>query len=305
MASLKGVICFTADDGKEVIVVNGQVFKETDKDAEAGDIIRFLGEEVDLTQGKFYQVNSDDNGPVITDDVDDDRYGVITGPLSVSKAVYERVEPQTTAEQNQESTQKNDYELGDIVVLVEKSTATLGFKVGDICEITEAFLRGTYYYGIRKGGNQDYVSGYVNAEHIKRWTPKFAEGDNVVVIGNTCESDPHELEIGDIVTIDSIDTRDKRQPYLFNGWWAAEAYLRLATESDMNNLKWKELGRSVGEFREGDIVRIINDRNGPVVGAIGVVTNASPVEVEINGERFLEEPELIAPVEAVVNLRIR
>lgn len=136
-------------------------------------------------------------------------------------------------------------------------------------------------------------------------TPKFKIGDKAVVIGNNNVLDPPYVKIGTVVTV--TEPRDTEGRYgaieevqLYSRWYM-ENDLRPATESD---LKWAEIGRRVGEYREGDVVRVIRDSSGHRVGAIGVVSKINKhVLVDVHGQNFWEEVvELVAPVESVVNL---
>ena len=134
----------------------------------------------------------------------------------------------------------------------------------------------------------------------------FKEGDEAVVIADTCTKSPHSVSIGTVVTINTNPYKNgKHYARISKYLWEffKEEDLRPATESD---LKWAEIGRRVGEYREGDVVRVIRDSSGHRVGAIGVVSKTNKnVLVDVHGQSYWETVELVAPVESVVNLKVR
>lgn len=137
-------------------------------------------------------------------------------------------------------------------------------------------------------------------------TPKFKIGDKAVVIGDNNVLNPHYVKIGTVVTVTEPQDTEGRYGALEEGQrvnkWYTENDLRPATESD---LKWAELGRRVGEFKYGDVVRVIRDNFGHRVGDIGVVSKIDrdgDVLVDVQGKVYWEIVELVAPVESVVNL---
>jgi hypothetical protein len=104
------------------------------------------------------------------------------------------------------------------------------------------------------------------------------------------------------------------------GWFTSEALSR-ATDEEVaeakrklagkeNAEKWAAIGRKPGEFKKGDIVRVLPAKRGHVQGhapgTIGVVAvadgTARPL-IEANDNRYYDWIELVAPVESVVNLR--
>lgn len=288
MAMLKGVVSFIENSNKEVIVYNGKVYKEVNRDAQAEDIVKMLEDDVDLEKDCFYEVKNDwSDSPVILDAEDDERYVGIWNPK-----VYGLV--------NSEESNDSQYKVGDKVVLVEHA-ATCGFDLGDICTIQEVGIRRDYFYKITNGS----CSGYASDRHIKPCNLKFNIGDTVVVVDDEAE---HDLPIGTITTISRIDYQDEEMPYKeIDGWWLAENDLRLVSESD---LQWKKLGRRVGEFRNGDVVRFLQ-RTGTKEYPINSLAIIDHVSLDSNYYTFgcgneyegnLSWIELVAPAESVVKL---
>ncbi len=60
-----------------------------------------------------------------------------------------------------------EFKVGDKVRLVKKSNATVGFKIGNECEIFSNDMGDIYPYGIKKGAH----IGFVNEEHIELVEP--------------------------------------------------------------------------------------------------------------------------------------
>lgn len=139
-------------------------------------------------------------------------------------------------------------------------------------------------------------------------TPKFKIGDKAVVIGDNNVLDPHCVKIGTVVTVTEPQDTEGRYGALEEGQLYSLRYmennLRPVTESD---LKWAELGRRVGEFKDGDVVRVVDYNLGHTVGTIGIVAfidDKGDIAVEAGGNKYWEDVELVAPVESVVNLKV-
>ena len=66
--------------------------------------------------------------------------------------------------EQQEETEDIEFKVGDKVRLVKLNDCTNGFKLGDICKITDLDETGTYYIEIDNGINK----GYVDEEHIEK-----------------------------------------------------------------------------------------------------------------------------------------
>ncbi len=142
----------------------------------------------------------------------------------------------------------------------------------------------------------------------------FKEGDEAVVIADTCTKSPHSVSIGTVVTINTNPYKNgKHYARISKYLWEffKEEDLRPATIQD---LRWKDLGRKVGEIRKGDIVRVINGCKGYPKGAIGVVTSngddfvgtteVGNAWVKVIMGTYRTKVELVAPVESVVNLKV-
>lgn len=287
MAMLKGVVSFVENSGKEVIVYNGKVYKEVNRDAQVDDIVKILEGDIDLEKDCFYEVKDDGDYLIIIDDEDDQRNldfheTVVYGPID---------------------SEETRYKVGDRVILVEHNF-TIGFNLGDICTIQSVETGGVYgvcTYRITNGSSR----GFVHDEHIKPYNLKFKAGDVVVVVDNEAG---HDLPIGTITTISEIDYYDENMAYKnTDGWWFEENDLRLATVSD---LQWKKLGRRVGEFRNGDVVRFLQ-RTGTKEYPINSLAIIDHVSLDSNYYTFghgneyegiLSWIELVAPAESVVKL---
>jgi hypothetical protein len=139
---------------------------------------------------------------------------------------------------------------------------------------------------------------------------KLESGDYAKVVKDS------DIETGAIVRIDTIDYEDKEYYYFvdticepYNSSWVAFDALVPATEGDIT---WANIGRRVGEFKVGDIVRGIG-RVGEKTGRefIGVVEDTDElngcmgnlgIQIGDNGYASIDVTELLVPVESVVNL---
>jgi hypothetical protein len=144
---------------------------------------------------------------------------------------------------------------------------------------------------------------------------RLTVGDYARVIANESE---HYAKIGDIVKI--VEDDKDEQPYkceLLDGesaGWFYESELVPVTDEEVaqikGELRWAKIDRKPGEFKRGDIVRVVKDDgffdNGHNYGLIGEVeydiTIKDPkvdggVPVIINGISFFNHVELIVPVE--------
>ena len=63
-----------------------------------------------------------------------------------------------------EEVKDTEFKVGDKVKLVKLNDCTNGFKLGDICKITDLDETSTYYIEIDNGINK----GYVDEEHIEK-----------------------------------------------------------------------------------------------------------------------------------------
>lgn len=242
------------DDTK--IGVNGVKYRKVGRLPEELDLIRLTESFIDnwynrnyLTANGLYEViEVDEDGDFVI--IDDDNDALFISKENLKQydfEVYGRVG-------------KGNYEVGDKVFLTDLSGATMGFEAGKVYEITDVNVPGQYFYEI---GN-DKIRGYVNSEHIK--LPRFKVGDVVVIVDNTYTQAPHHFQIGEIVKIKNISEVDFERPYICQKKHSllqrcTEADLRLATESD---LKWRELGRRVNEFKPEDLVMIIESAGSPL-----------------------------------------
>ncbi|WP_188069012.1 hypothetical protein [Brevibacillus brevis] len=144
-------------------------------------------------------------------------------------------------------------------------------------------------------------------------------GEYAKVVGNDAG---HSAKIGDIVKIaeddrastpfrcDALGGEELTRP------WFREIDLVRATEDERKKAeeaKWSAIGRKVGEFKDGDVVRVINGEGSRVpTGEIGIIAEIDRYNVmfRVNTATIKSENwqnrwdiELIAPVESVVNLR--
>ena len=201
---------------------------------------------------------------------------------------------------------------GDIVKIVK--------ELDDIFETQE--LNGGIY------GHKQYAlkSALVKAtdeEVLEAKQALLKEGDFARVIGNT---NSHRFEIGTVVKLGTERKTDSenyfRADYLneSDSWLVRRHDLEPLTKEETEHIareaeeekkakaeheKWAAIGREVGEFNKGDIVRVVKEGKPPHItdhkeGDIGIVTGVDGTDrpyVSVNGEGQFSYVELVTPVE--------
>lgn len=145
---------------------------------------------------------------------------------------------------------------------------------------------------------------------------KPAEGDIVVITGNTNRSRNAVGDIGKVGEVAPVNTARVHVPSRpnsdkVNDNWTKFSEMRPATDEEKAKyeraVKFAELGRKPGEFKKGDIVRGVHWINTAkkFIGEVeDVVGDMIGVRVEDGGYYavYMEKCELIAPVESRVDI---
>jgi hypothetical protein len=258
----------------DIIVHDGKQYRKVDRPVREGDAFIIPKEsDMDYTAGKVYAITGidGDGDPHFIDDVGD-KYHLLSGEYYVLEPV-----------------------AADLSAL-ESELAAMKAKVAEMeRQLAE----------VKKGAPED----------------RLKVGDYAVVL-----KAPGRLEIGDVVEITHEDAGgfDYNARRVLDG--RTEVFiadeLRRATDEEVaeakrklaekeNAEKWAAIGRKPGEFKKGDVVRVLPAKSGHVQGhapgTIGVVAvadgTARPL-IEANDNRYYDWIELVAPVESVVNLRV-
>lgn len=273
----------------ELITVDGVKYRKVDREAEVGELIVIVDRdeyEDSYENGEIAEVESVEiDGDVYAKFANGDSYFVLRAEYEVLVESY----PKTS-------------------VPIEDEIYELKAKIAEL-------------------------EARVEAEKKQAEPERLKVGDYARVVQNV-----FEYSVGDIVKISSTESRssdfkvDKiyckraKQSYgyinekdiiLATPEEVAEAKAKLEAEKVKaeEEAKWAKLGRKVGEFKVGDVVRVKKVINGAVLkeGEIGVISgeghrpNFKVPTVYANNCHYLaaEEMELIAPVESVVNLSVQ
>lgn len=157
----------------------------------------------------------------------------------------------------------------------------------------------------------------VDATEVEAEGVEYNVGDYVKIIADFCG---HGFDIGQIVIVTEMDSDGKSvygaESLDGDDWCIDNEEIVLATEEEIaaakaeikankTEDKWAKIGREVGEFKKGDIVRVTDTSGGHRVGTIGELVPApeyvgTDVGVLANGikKSHIGQMELIAPVEA-------
>lgn len=233
------------------------------------------------------------------------------------------LEQRVTALESEVSTLKGEAEtpyepkVGDIVVVTHAAGSTL--SNGDVGKITEIDgYSAPYRVTVPNTSN---VGNWQRQEDIRLATaeevaayekaqaPKFAVGDYAKVVKSELGNEGKIVQItDDSEGLQMRKANDDIVPADYLGvpvgdtdvyGFAADQLVKATAEE----AKWAKLDRKVGEFKKGDIARVIEDVYGKKVGKIFEVKRTNKYIVVCDeGYRYdvAKHVELIAPVEAVL-----
>lgn len=265
MAKLENVKILDMVNGEPTRVeYNGEVYVKTEDNAEAGDLVRVIDEDIsDVEIGGFYKVYKDADGDLyFNDDVEDKRdCGFWADELEIFRKVSETKASVDLAERLAELERRLEA-LEERMEEATEAESAPKFEVGDyVVPLPESDEE----YGIT---NTDMYFAKVNE----------VRGDNEIVIEIVAHK--REYEVGGEYTVEP-------------------KYFRKATDEEA---RWARIGRKPGEFKEGDIVRVIDSCGGRVEA--GTITEVVYIDSDgdfkvrdEDGDDWYVEAELIVPVE--------
>jgi hypothetical protein len=273
MAKLENVKILDMVNGEPTKVeYNGAVYEKVNAEAQEGDLVRVIDED-DIgyvTQGGFYEtyINDDDDLVFDDDDGDERSYYLNDDGLETFRKVSET-----------------------------KASADLAEQIAELERRLEAL--------------EKHMS--VKAES----TPKFEVGDYVVPLPeaddeyNITNTDMKLGKVRDVygdaeISIEVISHKDGDA--IGNFYTVESKYFRKATDEEVAESKditrWSKIGRKPGEFKKGDIVRVIKNHphfSEKRIGDIDEITffdNPYSFCVgEGSGWMGCDDVELIVPVE--------
>lgn len=285
------------EENPEVIEHDGKQLRKVDRKCETGDYVRFPGLNLEGTiNGKLY--------PVINGDEYRDEDGSVLKVYGWESScpnpeIFEVAVTQTFREGDRVKALA-DGESGDI------ETGEIG-----VIEYTEAGAKGDpYSVSVETDdGVQDYfrpqdlelvtaseikIGDYVVPTSKNRYTitsaPEMKLGK--VVDGHICVQDDIRVEI-----VAHVDTDHIGDSFSVNS-----KYFRKATDEEA---KFAKIGREPGEFKKGDIVRLLKDSGADENGAfVEIARDGACAFIGADGNVYGSMAywfELIAPVEARVD----
>ncbi|MFD3198885.1 hypothetical protein [Bacillus sp. LR_5] len=284
-------------------------------EAQVGDFVKFDDPPSYLTDKEYYEIKEfDDGDPVIIDD-DCDEYDTYTDKFEVYRKV--------SAASVEAEPKPERLKVGDYAKVVD-ATDYHSFRDGDIVEIVEDPFTGPINECARKitGG----VTQYVPKRQLVRATDeevaeakdevaraKFKKGDKVRLKSGGEKFPLSGFSDGGVYTVmyndfnHSLGKRIRIADGTEGFGYATPDQLEMLSEEEAaEHKKWAEIGREVGEFKEGDIVRVIDSGSSMLhKGDIGPISEiegscAKVAARNLTGPSWLglSRIELITPVEA-------
>jgi hypothetical protein len=284
LAKLENVKILDMVNGEPTRVeYNGVIYEKTEESAKAGDLVRVVDDNIgDVEDGEFYELYIDEGDDLVfDDDVDDARpYDSWTNELETFRKVPAQPQPDlveriaelerriaalegrgngAVAEDQPKYRKVTDRypRVGDYVKFDEAPCSYL--TAGKYYEIVEIDDFGdpqiidddgdefdTYdfefevYELVSEGATKFEVGDYAKVISVSSAMRGFVEGDIVKVIGvNGCGYDTEiENENGTV------------------GFGNVGKHIVPATDEE---IRWAKIGRKPGEFKQGDIVRVIKN----------------------------------------------
>jgi hypothetical protein len=267
MAKLENVKILDMVNGDPTRVeYDGAVYVKTEDNAEAGDLVRVIDKDGIgyVTQGGFYETYIDGNDDLVFDDDDGDKrvYYLNDDALETFRKVSETKDSADLAERLAEL-ERRFYALEKYMSV--KSESAPKFEVGD-------------------------------------YVVPLPESDGKYAVTNT------EMKLGKVTHVYSdgdikIEIVAHKNEYAVGGSYRVESkHFRKATAEEIEKAaeeaRWAKIGRKPGEFKKGDIVRLLEDSGAHEAGTL--------VEVHDNGNYKADDYvwvgefdwyELVVPVE--------
>ncbi|MGD2353387.1 hypothetical protein ACP8H2_17040 [Bacillus subtilis] len=284
-------------------------------EARAGDYVKFDDPPSYLTDKEYYEIKGfDDGDPLIIDD-DNDEYDTYTDNFEVYRKV--------NAASVEAKPKPERLKVGEYAKVVN-ATDYHSFRDGDIVEIVEDSFTGSTNECARKitGGVTQYVpkrqlvratdEEVAEAKRVAEFA-KFKEGAKVRLKSGGGEFPLKGFENGKIYEVE-----DEGYPHIagdykriiggkaFQGFATPDQLEILSEEEAAEHKKWAEIGREVGEFKVGDIVRVIDTGCSNLsVGDIGPISEIDESCAQVSARNLTDvnwvafkRIELITPVEA-------
>jgi hypothetical protein len=277
MAKLENVKILDMVNGDPTRVeYDGAVYVKTEDNAEAGDLVRVIDKDGIgyVTQGGFYETYIDGDDDLVFDDDDGDKrvYYLNDDALETFRKVSETKDSADLAER-----------LAELERQFEALKERVGAKEEPKAESAPKFEVGDYVVPLPESDGKYAVT---NTEmKLGKVTHVYSDGDIKIEI----VAHKNEYAVGDSYRVEPKHFRKA----------TAEEIEKAAEEA-----RWAKIGRKPGEFKKGDIVRVLKDnphgsvkRKGDIDEITYYDTNESFCVGEEAGWMSYEDVELIVPVE--------
>lgn len=341
MANLENVKILDMVNGEPTRVeYNGVVYVKTEEKAKEGDLVRVIDED-DIgyvTQGGFYKTYIDDDNDLVFEDDDgnervyylnDDALETFrkVSEIKVSADLVERLvelerriealEGCAGAKEEPKAENAPKFKVGDYVKLsIECGKRPKygwgGVKNGDIGKVVEVEYDGTVRVDFPN--QEDWHADpselvLVTDEEVAQAKAEFKVGDYVVALPEADEEymvTNTKMKLGKVVyiyqdgeirikIIAHENVKEINKEYDVN-----PKHFRKATDEEA---RWAKIGRNPGEFKKGDIVRVLKDnpygsekRKGDIGEITDYYNNKSFCVGTGAGWMSYEDVELIVPV---------
>ncbi|MEK5323330.1 hypothetical protein [Aeribacillus sp. FSL M8-0254] len=330
MAKLENVKVIDMIDGKVArIQYNGKVYDRVSAKANTGDLVLVTNEGVaeaieGVEAGAFYELYEEDEygDLVFADDDDDVRFysswsdelvlfrAIETADKDIEKRVAELERRLYAIERQSERLKVRDY------ARVVGDTIYGGITENQIVEIASYLDEdGIYKIELLDGSDYDYArpsSLEKYTEHIDEVErSKFKKGDKVRLVSGGDKYPLYGFYDGEVYEVGDNNCEHRNGPFgkliriVDKNGDSGYARPDQLDKVDFEELKFAELGRKPGEFKKGDIVRVIDSCGSPLKegGLYEISGHDGSIEyVTLDDMDWFAKFELVAPVESRVDL---
>jgi ribosomal protein L21E len=295
MAKLNGVKTLDMVGGEITKVeYEGDVYGRVEGEVLPTDLIRAKDDELDITSGGFYALQSIDwDGDYeFLDDVDDERSRSAEEFEVFRKQSSASIESRVTALEEavftneKKSVEIKSLNVGDYAkVNCDEYDTMIGFKNGDIVKVIDnPHGISDFDYRVKSldGKNEGYARKADNGlekatdEEVTqakvKLTPQFKVGDKIkltIALGKSPHYGWGGVNNGDIGEITRVG--DNRLTVDFpsqDRWDGLISEFTLVTDEEISKIeleaKWVKIGRKPNEFKKGDIVRVESPCGAPL-----------------------------------------
>jgi len=322
MAKLENVKVLEMSYGEIThIQYNGKIYERVSEKANAGDLVLVTNEVAEAIEGvesgAFYELYEDEYDDLVFADDDDDERTYIswsdelvlfraieTADKDIEKRVAELERRLSAIERQSERLKVRDY------ARVVGDTIYGGITENQIVEIASYLDEdGIYKIELLDGSDYDYArpsSLEKYTEHIDEVErSKFKKGDKVRLVSGGDKYPLYGFYDGEVYEVGDNNYEHEAGPYnklieiVEKG--GRPGYAR----PDQLEKVDSKIDRLASEFKKGDIVRVLDSCGSPLVeGCLYEISGhmGNTEYVTFDGEAWLAEFELVAPVESRVDL---